>query len=79
MILPAKHLKPERSLLVVGAVILQHLSDPIGPSELWERVRNDGSNDDQRLSFEWFCMALTFLYSIRAVGQQRGLIVREVA
>ena len=68
MILPGKHLKPDRALLTVGADLLNLLSLPLGVSETWERYRRVRSEQGQpEISFDWFCLAATLLFSIGAV------------
>jgi len=74
MILPGKHLSPQRSLMGIGGAILSQLTAQRTVSELWDRVRDGRSPIDPPLSFDWFVMALTFLFSIGAIEYDRGLI-----
>ncbi len=80
MILPAKHLPQDRSLLALGGHILEELEEPRSISELWERVRHGGDGHDhlssQRfLSFDWFVLSLSFLYAVSAIEFIRGSLV----
>jgi len=75
MILPGKHLQQDRALLGVGAEILGHLSEERTVSELWERVHSTRSPVTTPLSFDWFVLALTFLYAISAIDFAAGVIV----
>ena len=65
MILPSKHLPEDRSLLAVGARILGLICDDSTVSSVWDQMRVHNSvilSDDDRLSFDWFILALDFLF-----------------
>lgn len=74
MILPGKHLLQDRALLGVGAEILGHLDEERTISELWERFRSARGPAATPLSFDWFVLALTFLYSVAAIDLADGVI-----
>jgi hypothetical protein len=74
LILPGKHLLQDRALLGVGAEILGHLDEERTISELWERVRSARGPAATPLSFDWFVLALTFLYSVAAIDLADGVI-----
>jgi hypothetical protein len=74
MILPGKHLQHDRALLGVGAEILGHLDEERTISELWERVRSARGPAGTPLSFDWFVLALTFLYTVDAADLANGVI-----
>jgi len=74
MILPGKHLQHDRALLGVGAEILGHLGEERTISELWERVRSARGPAATPLSFDWFVLALTFLYAVAAADFADGVI-----
>lgn len=76
MILPTKHLAAERSLIGVGAEILSQLDGDRTVSELWARVQGSRDNSKAPLSFDWFVLSLTFLFSIHAVEFNRGILSR---
>lgn len=70
MILPSKHLSEDRALISVGSRILIHLENPRSVSELWEKLRASPSaagEDYSSLTFDWFTLAMSFLFAIRAV------------
>ena len=72
MILPTKHLKPERSLLGVGSIILQELRVPATAFSLWEKVKSNPVIG----TFERFSLGVNFLYIIGAVAFDGGQIVK---
>lgn len=75
MILPAKHLGADRAILGVGAEILKYLDRPSTVSGLWHRVRtNRQAVEGWPLSFDWFVLALDFLYASGAVEYEAGKI-----
>lgn len=79
MILPTKHLPPDRALLGIGAEILSQLMEPRSVSELWEAVRQARGRtpNSAPLSFDWFVLALNLLFTISAVDHSNGIIRRE--
>ena len=72
MILPGKHLRPDRSLLGIGGEILEILEHEQTVSELWQRVHDKRDGVKSPLSFDWFILSLSFLYAIDAVHFDRG-------
>lgn len=76
MILPTKHLPTEQSLVSVGAVILSRLDESKTVSRIWDEVTSKAQSDDTRshLTFDWFILALDFLYAINAIEITRGRI-----
>lgn len=75
MILPAKHLGADRAILGVGAEILRSLDRPSTVSGLWHRVSSSRqAAEASPLSFDWFVLALDFLYTTGAVEYNAGKI-----
>lgn len=76
MILPTKHIRPDRALLGVGAEILAGLTNPTTVSGLWDRMRlrRTASNATTVLDYRWFVLALDLLYMIGAIELDRGVI-----
>ena len=76
MILPTKHIRPDRALIGVGAEVLGALSQPMTMSKLWDEIRSRRSADTSSpvIDYRWFVLALDLLYMICAVELERGLI-----
>jgi len=76
MILPTKHIRPDRALLGVGAEVLGVLKRPMTVSMLWDEIRSrrSVSNTIAVLDYRWFVLALDLLYIIGAVELDEGLI-----
>jgi hypothetical protein len=78
MVLPTKHLAPSRSLIFVGAEILGLLERPRTVSSLWDSLqacRSAAGEPD--IPFDWYVLALDFLFIIRAVEMTQNRIQRR--
>lgn len=78
MILPTKHVRPDRALLGVGAEVLGVLGRPMTMSMLWDEIRSGRSVGEPNavLDYRWFVLALDLLYIIGAIELDEGLIRR---
>lgn len=74
MILPGKHLKRDRALLGVGGEILEALKYDQTVSELWEKIQLNRPEKVMPLPFDWFVLALSFLFAVGAISFDRGVI-----
>lgn len=82
MILPSKHLPPDRALLTVGAHVLTFLARPKTVSALWEELnRHDVgvAAMPRRVSYDWFMLALDLLYALGTIELEGGLVTRRTA
>jgi hypothetical protein len=80
MILPTKHVRPDRALIGIGAEVLEILNRPMTMSGLWDEVRGRRSlhAPNAPIDYQWFILSLDLLYAIGALDFDRGL-VRKVA
>jgi hypothetical protein len=76
MIMPGKHLQQDRALLGIGGEILAALEEGRTVSELWETVQWHRSSRANPLPFDWFVLALSFLFAIGAVTLERGVLTK---
>ncbi len=76
MILPTKHIRPDRALLAIGGEILGCLGDPTTVSRLWDEIRNRRGEPaaPAPINYNWFVLALDLLFIVGAVEFERGLI-----
>jgi hypothetical protein len=76
MILPSKHLRPDRALLTVGGDLLGFLREPMTVSRLWDELRSERSQkaNSASVNYDWFVLALDLLFLVGAVELERGLI-----
>ena len=76
MILPTKHIRPDRALLAVGADMLGCLREPMTVSRLWDEIRAARSDRTvlAPINYDWFVLALDLLFIVKAVQFDRGLV-----
>lgn len=76
MILPTKHIRPDRALLAVGADLLGFLREPMTVSRLWDEVRTARSDRlvSAPINYDWFVLALDLLFILKAVQFEQGLV-----
>ena len=73
MILPNRHQALDRTLLGVGALLLQELNRPETVSSLWHKVRERPEVG----SYQRFTLALDLLYVIGGIDLIDGLVARR--
>ena len=78
MILPTKHSGYDRSLLVVGANVIQILTEPKKVSRIWDEIKKDDNYERNYLTYEWFILSLDLLYLLNSIELKRGLIRKKV-
>lgn len=80
MILPTKHLRPDRALIAVGADILGLLREPKTLSRLWEEFRLLRSRRAgvAPVTYEWFVLAIDLLFLLNAVRFEKGQLQKVI-
>ncbi len=81
MLVATKGIAPQRSLLVVGAQILQVLDQPTTISQTWVRLRSwrAANGNHAPVPFWWFALALDVLFAVGVVDLDRELLSRRQA
>lgn len=76
MILPTKHIRPDRALLAVGGELLGSLREPMTVSRLWDHTRSKRGHPGgpSPISYDWFVLALDLLFMIGPVELERGVL-----
>lgn len=79
MIMPAKHINFSESLLGFGSYILQTLTEPRSTDELWQKYQQDLQDGlyFAKHSFDNLIMTLLFLYSIDAITEESGKVLKN--
>lgn len=73
MILPTKNLDQSRALIEIGGEILLLLASPKTISNLWDSLKELRDNNQKTaITFDWFILALDFLYIIAAINYDAG-------
>lgn len=78
MLLPSKHVNFSESLLGYGSYLLQILDRPLSVDELWKKYLADFNNElyFAKQSFDNLVLTLIFLYSVQAIKEEKGLIIK---
>ena len=78
MILPTKRLPQDRTLLFVGAQVLELLKTPATVSRVWDQLKmhRDPVLGFRDISYDWFVLTLSFLFSAGAIELSRGQLRR---
>lgn len=75
MLMPTKHIKIENALIGVGAEILEELIEPKPVSTLFHDIQlRRQYNEMAIIHFDWFLLAIDFLFIVGAVHFELGLI-----
>lgn len=75
MLMPTKHIKTENALIGVGAELLAILDKEKTASRLFHDLQEARrKNDLATIHFDWFMLAVDFLFTIGAVRFESGLI-----
>jgi len=76
MILPTKHIRPERALLTIGAEVLSCLREPMTVSRVWDelRKRRGETSEPSAITYDWFILALDLLFIVKAVDFDGGVL-----
>ncbi|WP_414651741.1 ABC-three component system middle component 6 [Hyphomonas sp. UBA3195] len=75
MILPSKHIDASNALIGVGADIISALEEPKSASVVFYEVQNTRQESGlARIHFDWFLLALDFLYTLDAIQFKGGLL-----
>lgn len=78
MILPTKHLRSEASLIYVGGIIQSIVaSTSLTVDQLWHSTKQEYINHshDSDITYDWFVLALSLLYTINAVSFSESRII----
>ena len=77
MLMPTKHIMTENALIGVGAEVLALLDRDKTVSRLFSDLQEDRrENELSTIHFDWFLLAMDFLFSIGAIRFESGLIMK---
>lgn len=79
MILPTKHIEPNRSLLALGAEVLILLNRPKSVSAVWSHLQQDRRRGKEQgvITYDWFILALDLLFLVDAIRYAEGSLRRN--
>jgi len=67
MLLPTRGISFDRALITVGADVLVLLRSPSSISGLWDRFSTARANSKERITFDWFSLAIASLFAVGSV------------
>lgn len=77
MLLPTKHIRPENAVIGVGAEVLSLLSSEKSVSVLFRDLQDMRQELElAAIQFDWFLLALDFLFAIGAISYRSGTVSR---
>jgi len=76
MILPTKHLSPERSIISVSSEVFELIGRRSTVSSIWTSLQEKHKSSLRvgDVPYDWFILALDFLYIVGAIEEEQGLI-----
>lgn len=78
MILPSKHLSPDRAIISVASEIFELIGKRSTVSSVWNEFQNKckaGMRQDD-IPYDWFILSLDFLFLIGAIEGSNGRLTR---
>ena len=80
MILPTKHLSPDRAIITVASEILGLINNRSTVSSVWNDIQDKhrASMRQGEIPYDWFILSLDFLYLISAIDENHGNLTRTV-
>lgn len=77
MILPTKHILPDRALLGIGAEVLNLLARPMTVSKLWDELRSNRAHTSGAVvDYRWFVLTLDLLFLMGVIEMDRRVLRR---
>lgn len=78
MILPTKHLSPDRAIITVASEIFKLINHHSTVSSVWNDFRgnNEACARQGEIPYDWFILSLDFLYLIGAIEECNGNLTR---
>ena len=73
-LLPDKHVPTRRSLVGIGALLLDRMESSVTVSSLWEMVKDEPGVGNFRL----FVMSIDYLYAIGAIDYENGFLRKAI-
>ena len=76
--MPTKHIKTENALIGVGAEVLALLEEDKTVSRLFYDLQQERrANELSTIHFDWFLLAIDFLFSLGAVRFDQGVLKKS--
>lgn len=78
MILPTKHLSPDRAIITVASEIFELINNRSTVSSVWNDLqeKHRGCIRQGEIPYDWFILSLDFLYLIGSIEEYNGRLTR---
>ena len=80
MILPTKHLSPDRAIITVASETFELINNRSTVSSVWNDLQEQhrAYTRQGEIPYDWFILSLDFLYPIGAINEDNGKLTRIV-
>ncbi len=78
MILPSKHMAPNRALISVSADVFELIDKRSTVSSVWNDFQEQQKSSLRygEIPYDWFVLAIDLLFLIGVIEEKNGLLVR---
>ena len=79
MILPAKYLSSEQSLIWISGEVLRLIDEPKTVSRLWNELKRyrEVQLGSARITYNWFILSLDLLFALYAIEFEQGRLKKR--
>ena len=80
MILPTKHLSPDRAIITVASEVFGLINNHSTVSSVWNdfQKKNKVCMRLGEIPYDWFILSLDFLYLIGVIDEDKGKLIRTI-
>ncbi|WP_444922366.1 ABC-three component system middle component 6 [Microbulbifer sp. CnH-101-G] len=78
MILPTKHLSPDRAIITIASEVFELINNRSTVSSVWNEFQEKqrGCMRQGEIPYDWFVLSLDFLYLIGSIEEDSGRLSR---
>lgn len=78
MILPTKHLSPDRAIISIASEIFELIGRRSTVSAVWNEVQENCKAGMRQgdVPYDWFILSLDFLFLVGAIEENNGKLIR---
>lgn len=80
MILPSKHLSPDRAIITVASEVFELINNRSTVSSTWNDLQEKrrGCKWKSEIPYDWFILSLDFLYLIGCIEVDNGRLTKVI-
>lgn len=78
MILPTKHLSPDRAIITIASEIFELIHNHATASSVWNELQKNHKACVRQgeVPYDWYILSLDFLFLIGAIEENNGKLIR---